>query len=142
MIEIREAIAQKKRDIARLRSAVAELKEAEEDLKALERAYELMGGANEKSPQPKLSIEPTDKTQNLTISEAVEMILNKRKTPLHMDEILKEINVTYGKDTTKEALAVAIGRSMARHKIFIKTDPATYGLVTWYQKENDKNKKE
>lgn len=134
MKNLKELLDEKREKVKNLRTLVLELKLHEKDLKILERAYELMGGETKTETEPSFPLLSTSRTYydtEISNSDAVETLLELHKKPLHLDQLYKEIESRYKKDTTKQSVVAAIIRYGKKGKRFIRTAPNTFGLLKW-----------
>jgi len=55
-------------------------------------------------------------------------ILSRAKSPLHVSELLKRMEATYGVHVDRESLVSSLTKKIARGDRFLRTEPNTFGL--------------
>lgn len=55
-------------------------------------------------------------------------ILKKARTPLHVSELLKRIESTFGVRVDRESLVSSLTKKVARGDRFLRTEPNTFGV--------------
>jgi len=72
-----------------------------------------------------------DKTSKRARLSQVDMaydILSRAKSPLHVSELLKRMEATYGVHVDRESLVSSLTKKIARGDRFLRTEPNTFGL--------------
>ena len=55
-------------------------------------------------------------------------VLNRAQSPLHVSELLKRIEVTFGVHVDRESLVSSLTKKIAHGDRFLRTEPNTFGL--------------
>ncbi len=55
-------------------------------------------------------------------------VLKKARTPLHVTELLKRIESSFGVRVDRESLVSSLTKKVARGDRFVRTEPNTFGL--------------
>jgi hypothetical protein len=103
-----------------LRNAFLEAFEAtlEAQLRAVKRLR--TGAESSKEPTPKRGLSQVDMAY---------AILKKTRSPLHVSELLTQIQQQFGQTVDRESLVSSLTKKVARHDRFRRTDKNTFALL-------------
>ena len=137
MLDIKQALRDKREEVARLRRLLSDLRKAEEELDILEKAYQLLGGETNENSDRTLSLDIGKNQNNITIADASERVLDIHGGPMNVKDIHSQIREQYGINTTRATVMSGISRDMKIRKRFVKTMPGTFGLSKWKDKKEE-----
>jgi hypothetical protein len=137
MQDIKQALQNKREEVARLRRLLSDLRKAEDELTILEKAYQLLGGETNENSDSTLSLDIVKNQKNVTIADASERVLDTHGRPMNVKDIHSQIREKYGINTTRAAVMSGISRDIKIRKRFVKTMPGTFGLSKWKDKNEE-----